>query len=218
MQIIKIVLLVVAAEFAVFAGIQADPVRDIYGNVSGDVIDNSVNIHIHNSGNNCKGLDDMIDSGSVCTIINRKWSEYLYPVQGANYDCERRQIFTWIPGGCDSQCNWKIERSGNKFRLKSLHFDEYLYAVVDSMKYDKQRRNTFSWIPRSACDNDQCYWKIELLSDDCSKYVTIKNVAYNEYLYAADGLNYDKDRRRVFTWTDHYNVANDQASHWEIKC
>ncbi|KAG4070475.1 hypothetical protein HA402_005707 [Bradysia odoriphaga] len=41
MQIIKIALLVAAAVFAVLGGAQAEPIRDINGNVKGDVKDNS---------------------------------------------------------------------------------------------------------------------------------------------------------------------------------
>ncbi|KAG4069966.1 hypothetical protein HA402_015190 [Bradysia odoriphaga] len=41
MQIFKVALLVAAAVFAVLVGAQAEPIRDILGNVYGDVIDNS---------------------------------------------------------------------------------------------------------------------------------------------------------------------------------
>lgn len=80
----------------------------------------------------CKGLA-LIGTGNNCTIINRKWNEFLYPANETDENGVRRQIFTWIPGGCDNQCNWQVETthttSGHKFRLKSLYFNEYFYAA-----------------------------------------------------------------------------------------
>lgn len=179
------------------------------------------------SGSCCTGGLGMIGSGNKCTITNRAFNESLYATACAcveNYNKERRHVFTWIPGGCGDECNWKIEtihtNCGYKFKLKNLNLDEYFYAATDDLKYDKERRNVFSWIPKTTCDN-QCYWEIKSLNNGTG-YVTIKNTEYNEYLYAAAAdLKYDCHRRRVFTWKySDDDVANglDWQSHWNIRC
>lgn len=169
----------------------------------------------------CKCLST-IGLGNKCQITNHKWNETLYPYRGPN-DNDQRRIFTWIPGGCDEQCNWKIETvftdSGLKFKLKSLHFDEYFYAAADDSKYDCQRRNVFTRPPKCECTSQ--YWEIQPVPGN-SKYFTIKSSKYEEYLYAAQGdFNYDKERRRVFSWKytcKDVPVEVDDAAHWSIKC
>lgn len=79
--------------------------------------------------------------------------------------------------------------------IKSTKFNEYLYAPK-GFNYDKQRRRVFTWIPGNKGEEDQESWIFE--PSDGNFY--IKNVAVNEYLYAAIGLDFDKDRRRVLTW------------------
>lgn len=160
----------------------------------------------------------MIGSGNKCTITNRNWNQSLYSGDVDN-DVGRRQFFTWIPGGFDSRCDWKIETlftdSGLKFKLKSLDYDEYFYAANDNLKYDKNRRNVYSKI--AVCDCNHYHWEIQPVPG-CGGYVTIKRTKYDEYLYAAqDNVIYDIDRRRVFTWK--YTSKDEAvACHWTIQC
>lgn len=164
----------------------------------------------------------MIGSGNNCTIINRKWNEALRPGCGTD-NLDRRQIFTWIPGGCGDRCNWKIEPvftdSGLKFKLKTLFFDEYFYAAGDNLKNDEQRRNVYSRIPKSESN----LWEIQSLHNGHNDgYFTIKSPKYNEYLYASVGdFNYDTNQRRIFTWqytSEDVAVPYDDACHWAIHC
>lgn len=168
----------------------------------------------------CKCLST-IKSGNNCRIINRQWNETLYPYLGPN-DNDQRKIFTWIPGGCDDQCNWKIETiftdSGLKFKLKSVHFDEYFYAAGNDLKYDCERRNVFT--RRAKCECTLLYWEILPVPNN-SGYFAIKSSKYDEYLYAAAcDLIYDAERRRVFTWkyTSDKQWQNNWASQWSIQC
>lgn len=84
----------------------------------------------------------------------------------------------------------------SKSCIKSVKFNEYLYAA-NGYNYDKDRRRVFTWIPGSKGDKDQESWIFE--HGDGSNFY-IKNVAVNEYIYAARGFNHDKERRAVFTW------------------
>uniref|UniRef100_A0A336M0J7 CSON014790 protein n=1 Tax=Culicoides sonorensis TaxID=179676 RepID=A0A336M0J7_CULSO len=170
-----------------------------------------------------KKSKSMSDLGRNCTIRNRRFPEYFYPADGFDYDSSRRRVFTWIPGDHDFQCLWDIERFGadSKYKIKSVKYEEYLYAAADDLKHDNDRRRVFTWKPKTSCEC-QCYWEIEFVGNDQSgkKYFTIKNTDFGEYFYAVDGLNYDDDRRHVFTWKfdpDH-DVTNDYQSHWEIEC
>lgn len=170
----------------------------------------------------CKYLS-AIGTGNKCRIINRSWNETLYPYLGPNENDEQRRIFTWIPGGCDDQCDWKIEPvftdSSLKFKLKSLKFDEYFYAASDKLKNDLQRRNVFT--KNSKCKCESHYWDIQSVPGG-SQYFTFRSTRYDEYLYAAqDPHNFDEERRSVFTWkytSDDVAVAYDWACHWSIQC
>lgn len=96
--------------------------------------------------------------------------------------------------------------------IKSVKFNEYLYAVDNPLKYDKDRRNVFTWKPGTKGDNGQEYWTFE----EQDGVFNIKNVAYKEYLYAAMGFDFDKDRRRVFTWVP--GSKDDQGQEdWEFE-
>jgi hypothetical protein len=42
-------------------------------------------------------------------IKHRKRNEYLYPLDDGQNSDPNRKVYTWIPGGCDSQCEWEIK-------------------------------------------------------------------------------------------------------------
>lgn len=161
---------------------------------------------------------DIIKSGDNCTIFNRKYAEFLYPIDGLDADSERRNIATWIPGWTDEQCHWNLAKdlsSDNIYHIKSLKFDEYLYSLNTGKPTDT--RPVLTWKPKSQCES-QCYWKLSLVDAKRSKYFLIENTEYNEYLYAS-ASTFDDDKRRVYTrkniWPD---VNNDEAAHWAINC
>lgn len=90
--------------------------------------------------------------------------------------------------------------------IKSKHFfNEPLYAAASGFNYDEQRRRVFTWIPRSTDNSKQDNW---IMTPTKNGAFTIKNRAYNEYLYPAEGFNIDSERRRVFTWVDPTNSTN----------
>ncbi len=98
----------------------------------------------------------------------------------------------------------------SKVCIKNLYQNEYLYAASSDFNYDDKRRRVFTWIPRDKKDGE-LKWKIEPYGDSYS----IMNVGFNEYLYAVlDDLNYDKDRRRVFTWVP---GGKDEQSLWRVE-
>lgn len=164
-------------------------------------------------------------NGRNCKIRNRHFPEYFYAANGYDYDGERRRVFTWIPAEDAGKAGlWDLERFGNqtKYKIKSTNFNEYLYAAVDSYKFDDDRRKVFTWKPKTSCERN-CYWDIQLVNQNrnsAEKYFTIRNSDYKEYLYAAAVSLYDSYRRRAFTWKNdpNFNVQNDYACHWIIKC
>ncbi|OAB79342.1 hypothetical protein WSTR_05300 [Wolbachia endosymbiont of Laodelphax striatellus] len=94
--------------------------------------------------------------------------------------------------------------------IKNIDHNEYLYAASSYFNYDDNRRKVFTWIPRDE-KSDKFKWKIEPYGNDYS----IMNVEFNEYLYAASNdLNYDNNRRRVFTWIP---GTKDSQSVWKIE-
>lgn len=97
---------------------------------------------------------------------------------------------------------------------KHLNNDELLrfgYYIHEAM----------SWADYKLYDQE-CQKKFENLKNNLpagirrifwSDKVSIINVYYNEYLYAADYKPYDNDRRRVFTWDEKVKCV---ASDWKI--
>lgn len=175
-----------------------------------------------------------IPRNSVCLIQNRLFSEsgFLYPESDDfNADISRRNIFSEIFNPIsgyaplclpsNDHCKWKFEvEKGHQlsYKIKSAHYDEYLYSAADDMKYDTDRRRSFTWID-GRCDDPECYWRVEQVPG--TDYFTIKNERYEDHLYAAaDDLKLDDKRRSVFgwKWNGDDGVNFDKASHWKITC
>ncbi|MFT4327658.1 MAG: ankyrin repeat domain-containing protein [Wolbachia pipientis] len=98
----------------------------------------------------------------------------------------------------------------SKVCIKNLYQNEYLYADSSGFNYDDKRRRVFTWIPGDKKDG-KFKWKIEPYGDGYS----IMNVEFNEYLYAAiDDFNFDKDRRKAFTWIP---GGKDEQSLWRLE-
>ncbi|KAG5667304.1 hypothetical protein PVAND_015290 [Polypedilum vanderplanki] len=158
------------------------------------------------------GVRAIFWSGSV-TIKNRYFSEYLYAPE-IYYDHQRRNVFTWTNGQRINTGYWKMipaDSTGSNFYIKNEAKGEYLYAAGDSFNYDSQRRNVFLWTPRNAVRNG--VWRVKPISS--GDYFSIFNKYESEYLYApGNAFNYDKNRRRVFTWIPR-NAFNSKF-HWKI--
>lgn len=175
-----------------------------------------------------------IPRDSICLIRNRLFPEsgFLYP-ESDNYnaDVSRRNIFAEIfnpisgyAPKClpsNDNCKWQFEVDKghqSSYKLKSVHYDEYLYSAADNFNKDEQRRRSFTWIG-TPCDDLECYWRIEQVP--LTNFYTIKNDRYEDHLYgAADDLKFDENRRSVFgwKWNGDAGVNNDEASHWTITC
>ena len=112
---------------------------------------------------------------------------------------------------------WHIEKvcgSDARIRIKSATSGEYLYAADDDLARDPERRRVFTWTNMSTIpDSDPQYWEKTadwILTEENTGF-TLKNVRYNEYLYAAaDGLALAQDKRSVFTWKD-YDTLGDEG-------
>lgn len=148
-----------------------------------------------------KSVRNVVFSSVIC-IRNVYYNEYLY-APGYGYDSKRRHVFTWIPGGINSnQRRWILQKQNDYYYIKNVEHPEYLFADY-SYNYDNNRRRVFTWMPGRA-DGDSV-WQFERNGD----YMYIKNVQQSEYLYAAGNyFNYDKDRRSVFTWIPGEKVTN----------
>ncbi|WP_264377698.1 ankyrin repeat domain-containing protein [Wolbachia endosymbiont (group B) of Philonthus cognatus] len=183
-----------------------------------------------------KSVKNLVFASKVC-ITSVYSNEYLYAAADRlNYDKERRQVFTWVsskknnpPGSCggDKQGMWKVQPYGDNLCITSVYSNEYLYAAADRLNYDKERRQVFTWVsskknnPPGSCGGDkQGMWKVQPYGDN----LCITSVYSNEYLYAAaDRLNYDKERRRVFTWVSSKknnppgSCGNDKQGMWKVE-
>lgn len=137
-------------------------------------------------------------SPRVC-ILNVHFNESFYAYYQYEKSYSARPVLSWIPTKTEGLANatanyWVLtqDNSNTTFLIKSSAYDEYLYVGAD---YDKERRRIVTG-PDGATTNAG-KWYLEPTCD--YEYVYIKS--YNgEYVYPAEGLNFDKDRRRVFTW------------------
>jgi hypothetical protein len=129
-------------------------------------------------------------------IYNRRYSkEYLYGYSdGKKYDnYERRLVYLWVPGGRHDQGRWEFttEDGGETFKIRSIHYKEFLYAAGDGYAKNPDRRRVFTW-QKSTCDN--CEWFVEIVSNN---EIRLKFKTYGQYFYA---LNEPfGDERIVFT-------------------
>uniref|UniRef100_A0A336M3X5 CSON008271 protein n=1 Tax=Culicoides sonorensis TaxID=179676 RepID=A0A336M3X5_CULSO len=130
----------------------------------------------------------------VYFIQNRRYGEFLY-ASDTLYDRSRRSIFTWASA------------------LNNVCYQRYVSPVLDISDPDYRSKkdeqdSTFNKIKKTET-KDLCLWKFDL-GNDLNVYQMYSekpkgnNDLYDsEYLYSpTDGLKYDRNRRRVFTWTE----------------
>lgn len=85
-----------------------------------------------------------------------------------------------------------------KVHLKNEHFGEYLFAAENNLARDKERRSIFTRVNKSFTGDDSSTWYFE--TNDGQTFF-MRNKKFHEYLYtAADDLDYDSQRKNVFTW------------------
>lgn len=158
-------------------------------------------------------------------IINFQFNEHLYAeVEGSLMDGHGRYVLTWREGGNRTGSSWKLEYDGEDVYIKNAYNDEYLFADFEK-RPDDERRLVFSFVlggktadskwQFADCGNfvyDSGYQientrktpmqKNPMSSVVSSTKICLRNVRYNEYLYAEGPLTYwyDADRRHLFTW------------------
>lgn len=140
-------------------------------------------------------------------IFNKHYSkEYMYAVyDGGSLDESRRIVFMWTPGGRHDQGQWEFSTKdkGQTFLIKSVKYNEYLYAAADSYAYDSSRRSIFTWRPKTP---DGCEWYVEIVSDN---EIMLKFKTFGEYMYAGEDSTWrNSERRNVFTWRPNRNCDN----------
>lgn len=142
-----------------------------------------------------------------CTLKNKYYDEYLYASIVEN-DGSRRRVYTWIEDATwipDEDCYFHIDAEyGGTYSIKNKKHDEYLYPFYDNTN----KRPVYTWIPLPRSKFAEGSWKIEPVDNA----FTIKNVVYNEFLYAA-AEKYSSDRREIYT-----SGSTDTSSHWIITC
>lgn len=136
--------------------------------------------------------------GEKVKLRNAMLNEFIFaPDDNFAFDKDRRNVFTWTfktYKGDDATALWKFETDdGLSFHIKSLRFDEYLYAA--DTDYDTKRRYAFTWRPKTK--DSTMTWKIDVFSED--KIILRYPHRNNEYLYSW-GTKFDSTQRHVFTW------------------
>jgi hypothetical protein len=120
--------------------------------------------------------------------------EFLYTI--SSNDSEKRKVFTWRPGGRGPNGIWQFssDDDGKSFLIKSVAFNEYLYAGDDSLLEDSSRRNVFTWLKDSENERK---WIVEIVGES---EIMFKSKDRNEYFFAAYGAYTEGNRRKVFNW------------------
>lgn len=130
------------------------------------------------------------------SIRNKAFYDYLIESK-IDYDDDRGKVFTQKIEPIKND-TWLLEtiNNGLTFRILTKSKRNYLYADNDKYLYDKERRRIFLKIGNNLPKYAE--WKLEYMLDGSFR---IKSNYWDEYLYDADGFNYDDDNRRIFTWT-----------------
>lgn len=167
---------------------------------------------------------NVFGSGQNCTISHRLLGDQLYAA-GLHFDQNQRHVFARMQGQACSYRQWNIERYGVSrqypvYKLRNVHFDEYLYGADVDFNVDAHRRRVFVSMDKGAKCDRNCFWDIQVVPEGRYNYFTIRNADLGEYLYTNDGgvYEYDANRRNVFTWHDTTEARENQRLHWKIEC
>lgn len=170
-----------------------------------------------------------------CVIMNDYYkNEYLYSASSLHkVTFFMRYVFTWSPlikvlfgskrpnvfSDVDKQGVWVLEPvpgKENTFFIKNFKYGEYLYAqdaLIGQSLSDRRRVLTWKSSKNDMDFKEYYMWSFERTNDGT---FYIRNVAYNEALFAASHF-YRKDtfRRSVFTWK---HPPNSRQFNWNVKC
>lgn len=105
--------------------------------------------------------------------------------------------------------------NGDVCTIRNRKHNEYLYeSNIYSKPFffttDETRLHVFTWIGGGGVAENKGSWKFSPVQN--GKYFTILNRQLSHYLFSSKH-NFDKDRRRVFTWTAGNRVSNGD---WKI--
>lgn len=147
---------------------------------------------------------------------------------GFEYNCVRRNIFTWKikEDTIGSSGIWEFipTDQDSVFAIRNVYYNEYLYAsklyynkflkIAPFTSIPSKRRYSFTW--KRAVNSEKDYgneflWRVQ---HDTGNKFSLKNKRTDDYLYASK-KEYDHDRRRVFNYAP--GSLEPQAS-WEIIC
>lgn len=108
---------------------------------------------------------------------------------------------------------------GQEIIMESVQRKELVYAPNNDFSFDGDRRNVFSWRKPWTPDEDKEKWRLVPANAQKDRFY-IQNVAYQEYLYAADYAKFRRDdqgnaRSRVFLWRKK-NEAPGESGHWQL--
>lgn len=108
---------------------------------------------------------------------------------------------------------------GREVVLESVPRREIAYAPGDSFVFDGDRRNVFCWRKQWTPDEDKEKWRLIPATAQKDRFY-LQNVAFNEYLYAADYAKFRRDdqgnaRSRVFLWRKK-NDTPGESGHWQL--
>lgn len=108
---------------------------------------------------------------------------------------------------------------GQALLLQSVARQELMYAAANDFCYDRDRRNAFCWRPEWTPDDLKEQWRLIPANAQKDRFY-IRNVCYDEYLYAADYAKFKRDdqgqvRSRVFLWRKTDHVPGDSGQ-WQL--
>ncbi|GAB9476294.1 Stip1 homology and u-box containing protein e3 ubiquitin protein ligase [Globisporangium polare] len=108
---------------------------------------------------------------------------------------------------------------GQEIIVESVQRKELVYAPNNDFSFDGDRRNVFSWRKPWTPDEDKEKWRLIPANAQKDRFY-VQNVAYQEYLYAADYAKFRRDdqgnaRSRVFLWRKK-NEAPGESGHWQL--
>lgn len=150
-----------------------------------------------------------------CKIKSVHFNEYFYAAdQFFAFDKWRRNTFTYTKQTSDGKMVFDIRKvRENIFTLRSEKYNEFLYAEEDNYAHSAQRRRIFTY--RSGVPGNR-EWEVKPKAHKPNIFY-LRNVRFNELLFADPNILHNKQRRNTFTErvTD---FAVETTKHWYLEC
>lgn len=134
-----------------------------------------------------------------CVTIQSRYSDK-YLTTSTRYNCDRRYVKQ-----SDEPQEWNVVKEGGYYRIVHKNREEELYAA--GINYSGQDRYVFTWVDGAA--GDQAKWDI-VDAARADGQVLIRNLYYNEHLYAAAFDDF------VFSWRPTDPVNGDEKFYWNV--